>query len=139
MQVSQAWKNPLKAWVFSLSFIPYMVTGPYFLDLDPFRSSKSKLELVQFHFPYLKSKSVQFQIRSSSKILQKSSKSIPIGEMFNLCWVRDLLPTLFSLRNLFTIKLKDPHKTQIYRGFIWSHFPHGHEFFTWHCHSSVIL
>ena len=59
----------------------YMVTGPYFLDLDPFRSPKSKLELVQFHFPYLKSKSVQFQIRSSSKILQKSSESIPIGEI----------------------------------------------------------
>ena len=58
-----------------------MVTSPYFLDLDPFRSPKSKSELVQFHFPYLNSKCVQFQIRSSSKILQKSSESISIGEI----------------------------------------------------------
>ena len=59
----------------------YMVTGPYFLDLDPFRSSKSKLELVQFHSPYLKSNFVQFQIHSSSKILPKSSKFIPVAEI----------------------------------------------------------
>ena len=58
-----------------------MVTGPYFLDLDPFRSSKSKLELVQFHSPYLKSNFVQFQIHSSSKILPKSSKFIPVAEI----------------------------------------------------------
>ena len=59
----------------------YMVTGPYFLDLDPFRSSKSKLELVQFHSPYLKFNFVQFQIHSSSKILPKSSKFIPVAEI----------------------------------------------------------
>ena len=58
-----------------------MVTGPYFLDLDPFRSSKSKLELVQFHSPYLKSNFVQFQIHSSSKILPKSSKFISVAEI----------------------------------------------------------
>ena len=51
-----------------------MVTGPFDLDLDPFRSSKSKLELVQFQTRYLRSKSVQFQFRSSSKILPKSSE-----------------------------------------------------------------
>ena len=47
-----------------------MVTVPIFLDLDPVRSFLSKLELVQFRSPYLKWKSVQFQIRSSSKIFQ---------------------------------------------------------------------
>ena len=62
-------------------YTAYMVTGPYFLDLDPFRSSKSKLELVQFHSPYLKSNFVQFQIHSSSKILPKSSKFIPVAEI----------------------------------------------------------
>ena len=78
-----------------------MVTGPYFLDLDPFRSPKSKLELVQFHSPYLKSNFVQFQIHSSSKILPKSSKFIPVAEILQAFYL------IFHIKNWETLP-KDP-------------------------------
>ena len=59
--------------------LAYMVTGPFFGDLGPFRSFSPKLELVQFHSPYLESKSIQFQIRSSSDFFLKK---------FQICFIK---------------------------------------------------